>query len=171
MIPCRALVKKSLLRTKPCGTMGFRNSDFFGVFPIESISRVNSRSFSAGRVRRESRQPVRVTPNATKFFCHILDSKKALGVEDVVAVQLGYRQSVSSPAMVYTFDFLDNSDIFACKTRRPPDEYTELDKGKGYLLYVHPNALMKVLGATVDVDLDTLQFLLKDEEGHLLVPD
>ena len=95
---------------------------------------MNSRSFSAGRVRRESRQPVHVTPNATKFFCDMLDSKKALGEEDGVAVQLGYRQSVSSPAMVYTFDFLDNSDIFACKARRPPDEYIELDKESRFFI-------------------------------------
>lgn len=38
-------------------------------------------------------------------------------------------------------------------------------------LYIHHNAFMKVLGATVDVDEKTLSPLLFDREGNALDPN
>jgi hypothetical protein len=51
---------------------------------------------------------------------------------------------------------------------KPPSE-----SGKDSLqkLYVHHDAFMKVLGATVDVDLETVTPILTDREGFRLDPN
>ena len=51
---------------------------------------------------------------------------------------------------------------------KPPDQSEADGLPK---LYVHHNAFMKVLGATVDVDLDTFTPILHDRNGNLMDPD
>jgi hypothetical protein len=45
-----------------------------------------------------------------------------------------------------------------------------MDDGKPKL-YVHHNAFLKVLGATVDVDMDTITPVLYDKEGNQMDPN
>lgn len=53
-------------------------------------------------------------------------------------------------------------------TPKPPDQSQNDGLPK---LYLHPDAFLKVLGATVDVDPETKEIKLLDREGNALDPD
>ena len=53
-------------------------------------------------------------------------------------------------------------------TPKPPSESYNDGLPK---LYIHHNAFMKVLGATLDVDLESVTPILTDREGNRLDPN
>ena len=111
---------------------------------------------------RETRSPIKLSENARQVFEMMLK-----GDNNREAVQIGYQQSKDGLQMVFSFNFLNQSEVEMVESRCPPDEYATIfeDDFIHYKLYVHPNALMKVIGATVDVDTESMKFSLQDEEG------
>ena len=118
--------------------------------------------FSSARKVRPPRQPIKVSTKASDFFQSLVASN-----ESAVAIRVGYKQSKGSLSMVYSFDFMGKADVDEAESRRPPDERLKLDSCS---VYIDPSALMKVMGATVDVDLDSFKVQLLDPEGHPLEP-
>ncbi len=116
------------------------------------------------RPTRESRSPVKLSESARHAFEMMLKDGN-----NYEAVQVGYQQSKDGLNMVFSFNFLCQSEVEIVESRSPPDEYTTIFADKSasinYKLYVHPNALMKVMGATVDIDIETMEFRLLDGEG------
>lgn len=129
----------------------------------------NKRSNSNSVFSRKLRDPVNLSNNAKELFKLMLQ-----GDTKYEAIQVGYRQSEDTLGMVYTFDMIDKDGVKEAENRRPPDEFTTIYEDEkndiDYRCYVHPHALMKVMGATVEANLDTLEFKLLDEEGFLLEP-
>lgn len=111
---------------------------------------------------RETRSPVKLSKNARQVFEMMLK-----GDNNREAVQISYQQSKDGLQMVFSFNFLHQSEVEMVESRSPPDEYATIfaDDSIHYKLYVHPNALMKVIGATVDVDIESMNFSLQDKEG------
>lgn len=91
--------------------------------------------------------------------------------------------------MVFTFKFVAESDIDrsldegvsleliderdsstgqVVKVPKPPSESQNDTLPK---LYVHRDAFLKVLGSTVDVDIDSLALILYDREGNTMDPN
>jgi hypothetical protein len=120
---------------------------------------------------------VQMTPKARKFFTLLLENPPA----DKIGVMLHYDQSnTGEPRMVFSFDFCSAADLGPDDegvslrvladgiTPVPPvDSLTDgLPK-----LYVSGNAFLKVLGATVDVDIETMTPLLVDREGNPMDPN
>ena len=116
------------------------------------------------RLTRESRSPVKLSESARNSFEMMLK-----GDNNHQAVQVGYQQSKDGLHMVFSFNFLCQSEVEVVESRSPPDEYATIFADESasihYKLYVHPNALMKVMGASVDIDIETMEFHLQDEEG------
>ncbi|GKZ01431.1 hypothetical protein MPSEU_001093900 [Mayamaea pseudoterrestris] len=123
---------------------------------------------------------VNLTEQARTFFKQLLDKPPR---PDIVGIMLYYDQSKQhgDMRMVFSFDFVTPADIDL-----ENDEAVSLEvledgtTAKPYVdslndglskLYVHHNAFMKVLGATVDVDLETLTPVLHDREGNLMDPN
>eukprot|EP00529_Nitzschia_sp_RCC80_P040445 CAMPEP_0113465000 /NCGR_PEP_ID=MMETSP0014_2-20120614/13502_1 /TAXON_ID=2857 /ORGANISM="Nitzschia sp." /LENGTH=86 /DNA_ID=CAMNT_0000357121 /DNA_START=374 /DNA_END=634 /DNA_ORIENTATION=+ /assembly_acc=CAM_ASM_000159 len=84
--------------------------------------------------------------------------------------------------MVFSFKFVNNTDdddaltdddegvtleVNEDGTPRTPAETWDDGKPK---LYIHRNAFLKVLGATVDVNLDAITPILTDKEGFEIDP-
>jgi hypothetical protein len=102
---------------------------------------------------------------------------------EIVGVLLNYDQSgTGEPRMVFSFSFVTKEDL-AGKFLDAEGVSLELDE-KGNpkspqdslndglpKLYVDRNAFLKVLGATVDVDVDTMAPVLHDREGNKLDPN
>ena len=124
----------------------------------------SSRRQKSRRLTRESRSPVKLSESAKNAFEMMLEDGN-----NYEAVQIGYQQSKDGLNMVFSFNFLSQSEVEIVESRSPPDEYTTIFADESasinYKLYVHPNALMKVMGATVDIDIETMEFRLLDGEG------
>ena len=83
---------------------------------------------------------------------------------DVVGIMLGYQQTTTGkPRMVFLFDFLregqletfDEAVSLCDKNDDDDDQENDNDNDDHHRrrnLYVHRNAFMKVLGATIDFD-------------------
>jgi Fe-S cluster assembly iron-binding protein IscA len=130
---------------------------------------------------------VKLTENARALFKALLEKPPR---DNIIGIMLNYQQSNSGePRMVYSFDFVTADDI-----NREYDEgvslevIEEFDKASGNVvqvpkppdqsmndglpkLYIHQNAFLKVLGATVDVDKETVTPILYDREGNLMDPN
>ena len=59
-------------------------------------------------------------------------------------------------------------ELLADGSPKPPEESRNDGLPK---LYVHHDSFMKVLGATVDVDLETVTPIMHDREGNLMDPN
>lgn len=59
-------------------------------------------------------------------------------------------------------------ELLADGSPKPPEESRKDDLPK---LYVHHDSFMKVLGATVDVDLENVTPIMHDREGNLMDPN
>ena len=130
------------------------------------------------------RAAVSLTPGARTFFRSLLDGVASGPGDDgdhVVGVVLTYGQSsTGEPRMVFGFDLLRSSDLDPGHdavslevledgvTPRSPAEALEDGLPK---LYVHRDAVLKVLGATVEVDRETLAPILRDKEGNVMDPN
>eukprot|EP00978_Attheya_sp_CCMP212_P019918 scaffold56562_cov53-Attheya_sp.AAC.1 len=145
----------------------------------------------AGKARSRARRmvprkaPVLLTENARTMFQKLLAS---ITSEKNVGIILNYTQSsTGEPRMVYSFDLVTQADL------TPDDECVSLelieDKYGNLVpklpadslndglkkLYVHHNGFMKVLGATLDVEIDPESGMftpkLVDREGNDMDPN
>jgi hypothetical protein len=131
---------------------------------------------------------VQLTDRARTYFKALLNNPIR---SDIIGIMLHYEQSKSGePRMVFTFNFVSNHDINIdddegvslevisitdpntgeiIKTipKLPADsKHDELPK-----LYIHHNAFLKVLGATIDIDIETNTPILHDQEGNRMDPN
>jgi len=116
-----------------------------------------------------------MTDNARKLFVNLLDSKP-----EKDGVLLDYHQSsTGEPRMVFSFRFVtldelvDDDEAVSLEVNEdgtPKSPREAIDDGKPKL-YVHHNALLKVLGATVDVDMENITPILYDREGNEMDPN
>uniref|UniRef100_A0A7S1GL56 Uncharacterized protein n=1 Tax=Cyclophora tenuis TaxID=216820 RepID=A0A7S1GL56_CYCTE len=121
--------------------------------------------------------PVALTEKARTFFRSLLKTNKKPSVAGII---LNYHQSsTGEPRMVFSFDFVESTQLSPDDegvslevqddgSPKPPDQ--SMDDGLPKL-YIHHNAFMKVLGGTLDVDLDKFRPLLFDREGNEMDPN
>ncbi|OEU16970.1 hypothetical protein FRACYDRAFT_186294 [Fragilariopsis cylindrus CCMP1102] len=112
---------------------------------------------------------VELTEKARIIFQKLLDNQPTKE-----GILLNYTQSATGePRMVFSFSFvskeeLDEQDegisLVVDEDGNPKSPRDSIDDGLPKL-YVHHNAFMKVLGATVDVDTETITPILYDKEG------
>lgn len=119
---------------------------------------------------------VELTDKSRGFFRRLLENPPR---PEIVGVLLNYDQSSSGePRMVFSFQFVTQDDVGDAEgvslevdadgKPKPPAESWDDGLPK---LYVHPNAFLKVLGATVDVDTDKAEPILYDREGNKMDPN
>ena len=154
-------------------------------------------SSSQGKTRRSNRRrkfiprkaAVALTPKARTFFKSLLENVTSnQSNEDgnksddaIIGIQLTYSQSTTGePRMVFGFSFLRASALHPNdeavslevmedgETPKPPADALEDGLPK---LYVHHDAVLKVLGATLDVDQERLVPILYDKEGNVMDPN
>jgi hypothetical protein len=133
-----------------------------------------------------SKAAVQLTEKARKFFKLLLENPPRSGV---IGIMLNYDQSQSGePRMVFSFSFVTAEEIDpdqdegvsleliesidaqgkATMVPKPPAESRADGLPK---LYVHHNAFLKVLGATIDVDTESVTPILYDREGNRMDPN
>jgi hypothetical protein len=189
------------LRLVPDGAMRIQPSRAPRIFfkPIAPAFKIKSESFCAiregsragagGRRRRKFipvRAAVELSDRARAFFSKLLASPPRDGV---VGVRLNYQQSqTGEPRMVFTFAFVTKEELDADDEPVSLEVVQVVDKSDGTprwvpkpprdslndglpKLYVSSNAFFKVLGATVDVDTETLSPILHDQEGNRIDPN
>lgn len=115
---------------------------------------------------------VELTENARTLFQKLLENHPTRD-----GILLNYNQSsTGEPRMVFSFSFvsrdeLDEQDegvsLEVDEDGNPKPPKDALDDGLPKL-YVHHNAFLKVLGATVDVDTKNITPILYDKEGFEL---
>lgn len=135
---------------------------------------------------------VQFTDKARKFFKLLLQDQ----IEkqpDVIGILLNYTQSTTGePRMVYTFSFVTKNDIdieqdegvslelITTTTTKEDGTTTTITIPKSPIdsrndglpkIYVHHNAFLKVLGATIDIDTTTYTPILLDAEGNRMDPN
>ena len=135
-----------------------------------------------------------LTPKARAFFKSLLEnvaanqSDKSTSEYDddpIIGIQLTYSQSTTGePRMVFGFSFLRSSSLHPNDeavslevsvseedgTETPKSPADALDDGLPKL-YVHHDAVLKVLGSTLDVDEERLMPILYDKEGNVMDPN
>jgi hypothetical protein len=157
-----------------------------------SLPKKRRRSAPSSRLKMR-KPPVTLTAPARIFFRQLLMSTTIR--DDVIGILLDYHQSTSGqPRMVYSFRFVTATDIDESLDESVPlweeeekhddnDEAHNNEDGPKTIstsassssshpkLYVHHNAFLKVLGATLDVDVATVTPILYDREGNLMDPN
>lgn len=132
---------------------------------------------------------VQLTDKARKFF-KVLIQDQLEKQSDIIGVMLNYTQSSSGePRMVYTFSFVTSKDIdidqdegvsLEVITTTDRDGKTIITIPKSPIdsrndnlpkLYIHHNAFLKVLGATIDIDMNSYTPILYDKEGNRMDPN
>jgi len=120
---------------------------------------------------------VQLTDQARNYFKVLLENPPR---PQIIGVMLSYHQSkTGEPRMVFAFDFVTEHDIgpddegvslevLPDGTPKPPAESMHDGLPK---LYVNHDAFLKVLGATVDVDMESVAPILYDREGNLMDPN
>lgn len=121
---------------------------------------------------------VKLTPKARKFFKALLERPSR---PDIVGIMLNYSQASSGqPRMVFSFDFTTQDQITEQdegvslevledgESPKPPKESADDGLKK---LYVSHNGFMKVLGCTLDVDIETMKPILYDPSGNVMDPN
>jgi len=139
---------------------------------------------------------VQLTEKARKFFKLLLKNPPR---PDIIGIMLNYGQPRSGePRMVFSFDFVTAKDVDfdqdegvslelveepdrtaaagndnntpppMIKVPKPPRDSQNDGLPK---LYVHHHAFLKVLGATVDVDTETVTPILYDRQGNRMDPN
>jgi hypothetical protein len=161
----------------------------FHTSPLQSLP---SSPFDPKKVRTENSSSTRkrprkqfiprkaavlLTAKARSFFLALLKDPPR---PEICGIMLHYKQSSSGqPRMVFSFDYCTRDQITS------EDEGVTLRVDKDSLplspaetwedgerkLYISHDAFLKVLGSTVDVDVDTLQPILHDGEGNVMDPN
>ena len=132
---------------------------------------------------------VQLTEKARTFFKQLLDNPIR---PDIIGIMLNFDQSKSGePRMVYTFQFVTDSDIDheqdeGVSLEMVPSSNIDPNTGEPILipkppidskddklpkLYIHHHAFLKILGATIDVDTETITPILYDREGNRMDPN
>ena len=129
---------------------------------------------------------VKLTDKARSFFKVLLKEPPR---KDVIGIMLNYDQSkTGEPRMVFSFSFVTANEIdFDQDEGVSLELVTSIDvNGEESLvpkspvdsrsdglpkLYIHHNAFLKVLGATIDVDTETITPILYDREGNRMDPN
>eukprot|EP00525_Craspedostauros_australis_P012991 CAMPEP_0198134956 /NCGR_PEP_ID=MMETSP1442-20131203/60345_1 /TAXON_ID= /ORGANISM="Craspedostauros australis, Strain CCMP3328" /LENGTH=180 /DNA_ID=CAMNT_0043796117 /DNA_START=275 /DNA_END=817 /DNA_ORIENTATION=- len=118
---------------------------------------------------------VTLTEGSRKFFQKILES-----MPEKAGVMLKYQQATNGePRMVFSFGFVSQDqlhpqdegvslEVLGDGTPKPPAESMNDGLPK---LYIHHDAFLKVLGKTVDVNMETMSPVLKDEQGNIVDPN
>jgi hypothetical protein len=169
--------------TRLLSQMKNNNSNNSTATPISSLFvSASTTTTRGGRSKRKRKfvprkSAVQLTDTARNLFIKLLQSKP-----DKHGIMLDYHQSsTGEPRMVFSFRFINNitdelSDRDECVplqlrddgTPKSPQDALSDDEPK---LYIHHNAFMKVLGATVDVDMETITPILYDKEGNKMDPN
>ena len=115
---------------------------------------------------------VELTEKARMLFKKLLENHPSRD-----GILLNYNQSsTGEPRMVFSFSFVNQDDLDeqdegvsleVDEEGNPKSPKDALDDGLPKL-YVHHNAFLKVLGATVDVDTEKITPVLYDKEGFEL---
>ena len=173
----------------PASTTDLKLDDVQSHESRSPFERPPSSQKAIGKKRREfvpRKAAVQLTDRARKFFQLLLKDPPR---KNVVGIMLNYGQPKSGePRMVYSFDFVTAEDIDWDQDEgvslelvsqidrhgnridipKPPSESQHDGLPK---LYVHHHAFLKVLGATLDVDTETLTPILIDREGNTMDPN
>jgi Fe-S cluster assembly iron-binding protein IscA len=112
------------------------------------------------RKRRSLPPPVQLTSQAKCFFQSLHKQKPETG-----GFRLSLTQADNNMHMQFSFDFITVEDAKISK-----EERVHFDKEKNLSLHVDESALMKVLGSTVDFELDG-GLKIMDKEGIELSPE
>jgi hypothetical protein len=121
---------------------------------------------------------VSMNEKTRKFFKLLLENAPR---KDIIGLMLHYDQSkTGEPRMVFSFGFVTAEEL------GPDDEPVSLEVLEDGVtpkapvdcrqdglpkLYVSGNAFLKVLGASLDVDTETVLPILWDREGNLMDPN
>ena len=117
---------------------------------------------------------VQLTEAARTFFQKLLQDPPR---PEIIGILLSYQQAAEQVKMMYHFEFITevpdmaegvSLEVLEDGTPKPPDQSQNDGLPK---LYLHPDAFLKVLGATIDVNPDTHVITLLDREGNQLDPD
>ena len=152
--------------------------------PFDTASSPEQQQRGSGRKQKKAtkfvprKAAVKLTEKSRKFFRQLLANPPR---PDIIGIQLLYQQSsTGEPRMVFSFRFVTAKDLGpmdegvslelledGVTPKSPADaEHDGLPK-----LYVAGDAFLKVLGATVDVDTDTITPILYDREGNKMDPN
>eukprot|EP00934_Nitzschia_sp_Nitz4_P004281 Nitzschia sp. Nitz4//scaffold2_size372955//163014//163658//NITZ4_000415-RA/size372955-processed-gene-0.418-mRNA-1//1//CDS//3329546754//4271//frame0 len=139
-------------------------------------SLASSPNFAKGKKKFVPRKAaVELTDKARNFFKALLENNPSKA-----GIMLDYHQSTSGqPRMVFSFKFVTKDDITSEDegvslelledgSPKPPRDALADGLPK---LYVHHNAFLKVLGAKVDVNTETVTPILYDKEGNEMDPN
>jgi hypothetical protein len=186
MVPIASFVSSS---TKP--TLQSSSSSPF------DPSRQQQQTPSASRKKKlhefvPRKAAVQLTERARLFFRSLLQNPPR---ENIVGIMLNYHQSQSGePRMVFSFAFVTEQEVDpsldeGVSLEVVPDESqpspNDDDSQRRYVpkpprdarhdglpkLYISHNAFLKVLGATVDVEPDSITPILHDREGNRMDPN
>ena len=160
-------------------------------FDPSSTTRTTTKSSNSAAQRKldkfiPRKAAVQLTENARLFFKQLLENPPRPGI---IGIMLHYDQSkTGQPRMVFSFSFVTAGDLASSSSRNAEGVSLEVvsdKKGNNMIpkppadawkdglpkLYVHPNAFLKVLGATLDVDSETVTPILLDQQGNRMDPN
>jgi hypothetical protein len=185
----RAISLKALTNVFSKRTFLSTSSNAFASSSPFDPQNLNTSNISPNKRKRRSFVPrkaaVQLTEKARHFFKLLLESPPR---KEVIGIMLNFDQSKSGePRMVFSFSFVAADEIDCEQDEgvsleliqsidangeeflapKPPEE-SRLDGLPK--LYVHHNAFLKVLGATIDVDTETITPILYDPEGNRMDP-
>lgn len=121
---------------------------------------------------------VKLTESARTFFKRLLETPPR---PEIIGIMLNLSQSKEGDMrMVFSFQFVSASDL--APTDEPvslevledgitPKPFVESMNDGLPKLYVNGDAFLKVLGASVDIDKDSLTPILHDREGNIMDPN
>ncbi|CAJ1957675.1 unnamed protein product [Cylindrotheca closterium] len=160
-------VLRQFARGRHQATFSFRNNKF-------SLTKKDQ---SGGGKRKyvPRKAAVKLTRRARIYFKRLLEDNP-----EKAGIMLHYKQASSGqPRMVFSFGFVTIDDmesddegvsleVDANGDPLAPGEALEDGKPK---LYINAGAFLKVLGATVDIDLESVTPILYDREGNRMDPN
>lgn len=140
--------------------------------PFGNKKKTSARKTTRRKTFVPRKAAVALTETARNLFRKLLENNP-----EKDGILLNYNQSSSGqPRMVFSFSFVTKDELHendegvsleVDETGAPKNPSEALDDGIPKL-YVHHNAFIKVLGATVDVDTATMTPKLFDKEGFEL---
>mmetsp|Transcript_7232 Transcript_7232/g.9188 ORF Transcript_7232/g.9188 Transcript_7232/m.9188 type:complete len:235 (-) Transcript_7232:278-982(-) len=171
-----AVYKASLFNSKSTSTISIETKTMPDTILRHSSSESKSKSKHHFMPKKAA---VKLTPKARTTLKSLLQN----GPNDpnIIGIMLKFQQSnTGQPRMVFNFEFVrrhqieENDEPVSLEVKddgvTPHDPQDSWDDGL-QKLYVHHNAFMKVLGATLDIDQESLTPILHDREGNLMDPN
>ena len=143
---------------------------------LQSFSTINTNNKNKKKRKYVPRKAaIEMTEEARTFFKKLLEMNP-----DKAGIMLNYKQATSGqPRMVFSFDFVSKEGLEESEegisleinddgTPKSPAETLKDGKQK---LYISSNAFLKVLGATVDINMENITPILYDREGNQMDPN